>query len=341
MTDAYIIGAPTLKAGLEYGKTGTDWDEFLFEDEAKGLKSMGSLEGKKVAVFGLGDAWVYQFNFIDAVEEMYLAFEAQGATMGFGHWPIAGYQFDESKAIRKGLFMGLAIDEHNGKRYTGARVRRWIKQLESEGFPVTEVEIDCDEEEGGEEPPTERRRAEALVPSNELAWYSKWGKSTSCWLQKMGHSAQEQLGGCANALGLQLEDQFKHELAAAGKTIRPHALMGAEPESGCDWVRSGATLLRSMPKLPSVEGDFEFVLPPLPNLTPWGVRKWQELSGERGESERDEASVPSASRTTQTVRQSEALAMGVLGGGAAMAVGTLIGFARRARIHKASSVGTV
>lgn len=66
LTDHYIIGAPTLNAEAETGKTGTDWDPFLQGT----FKQMGSLKGKTFAVFGLGDQSKYPWHFCDAMDEM-------------------------------------------------------------------------------------------------------------------------------------------------------------------------------------------------------------------------------------------------------------------------------
>lgn len=125
------------------------------------------------------------------------------------------------------------------------------------------------------------------MPSTELAWYNEWSKRTSCWIQRMSVSAQQQLGSCSTALGLQLGQQFEQVLSAAGKAT-PLTAAGAKAEAGCDWLQQGAALLKGMPALPSVVGDFEFMLPPMPNLTPWGVKKWQQMG--QDDREREQAS---------------------------------------------------
>ena len=48
--DGLIIGAPTWHTGADTERSGTAWDEFLYND----LPSL-DLSGKKVAIFGLGD----------------------------------------------------------------------------------------------------------------------------------------------------------------------------------------------------------------------------------------------------------------------------------------------
>merc|ERR1719207_373015 len=48
--DSLIIGAPTWHTGADSERSGTAWDEFLYGD-LTGL----DLNGKKVAIFGMGD----------------------------------------------------------------------------------------------------------------------------------------------------------------------------------------------------------------------------------------------------------------------------------------------
>jgi hypothetical protein len=46
-----------------------------------------------------------------------------------GYWPTDGYDFSESKAVRDGKFVGLAIDEDNQSELTDSRVKSWVSQL--------------------------------------------------------------------------------------------------------------------------------------------------------------------------------------------------------------------
>ncbi|NMG60515.1 flavodoxin FldA, partial [Geitlerinema sp. P-1104] len=52
-----------------------------------------------------------------------------GATVGY--WPTDGYEFEESKAVRDGKFVGLALDEDNQSEMTEERVQAWTSQLKS------------------------------------------------------------------------------------------------------------------------------------------------------------------------------------------------------------------
>ena len=56
--DCLIVGAPTWNTGADERRSGTAWDDFLF-DTLPGI----DMEGKKVAVFGCGDQEVrYKYD---------------------------------------------------------------------------------------------------------------------------------------------------------------------------------------------------------------------------------------------------------------------------------------
>lgn len=76
--DMIVAGAPTWNTGADTERSGTSWDEFLYND----LKTI-DLSGKKVAIFGLGDSVGYSYNFCDAIEELHDNFQKRGATSEF------------------------------------------------------------------------------------------------------------------------------------------------------------------------------------------------------------------------------------------------------------------
>merc|ERR1711990_839003 len=106
------------------------WDSFIYGD----LTPM-DLAGKKVAIFGLGDQSGYSDNFCDAMDELKSCFEAQGAAV-VGAVSTDGYEFEESKSIADGKFVGLACDEDNQPEMSEDRVAAWITQIKSEGMPL-------------------------------------------------------------------------------------------------------------------------------------------------------------------------------------------------------------
>ena len=91
------------------------------------------MEGKKVAVFGMGDQEGYGDNYCDAAGELYDLFEAKGCKM-FGLTSTEGYNHVESKAERDGKFCGLLCDEDNQYDLSEDRSKAWVEQLKTEGF---------------------------------------------------------------------------------------------------------------------------------------------------------------------------------------------------------------
>lgn len=128
--DGLICGAPTWHTGADDCRSGTGWDEFLY-DQLPGL----DLSGKKVALFGLGDSASYGDNFCDAVGELYDCLTAQGASV-VGMVDTGDYDFADSKAVRDGKFCGLLCDEDNEYEKSEGRVNAWVEQIKSEGLAL-------------------------------------------------------------------------------------------------------------------------------------------------------------------------------------------------------------
>ncbi len=116
--DYLIIGIPT----WNIGQLQRDWEAVI--DEFDDL----SLQGKRAAVFGLGDQIGYPDTFGDAVFFLADKLQSQGAHL-VGRWPTDGYQFSGSWAVSEGYFLGLMLDEDNQPELTGARVQLWVRQL--------------------------------------------------------------------------------------------------------------------------------------------------------------------------------------------------------------------
>ncbi len=126
--DSLIVGAPTWHTGADEQRSGTSWDDFLYDT----LPNI-DLEGKKVAVFGMGDQQGYGDNYCDAAGELYDLFSAKGCKM-FGFTSTEGYDHTESKAERDGMFCGLMLDEDNQYDLSEQRAKDWVEQLKTEGF---------------------------------------------------------------------------------------------------------------------------------------------------------------------------------------------------------------
>ncbi|MEB3312184.1 MAG: flavodoxin FldA [Snowella sp.] len=118
--DYLILGSPTWNVG----ELQSDWEGFY--DELDSIP----FSGKKVAYFGAGDQFGYADNFQDAMGILESKItELGGQTVGF--WSTDGYDFNESKAVKNGKFVGLAIDEDNQSDLTEGRVKQWVSQLKS------------------------------------------------------------------------------------------------------------------------------------------------------------------------------------------------------------------
>jgi flavodoxin I len=118
--DCLIIGCPT----WNIGELQSDWEGLY--DELDAL----DFSGKKVAYFGVGDQIGYADNFQDAMGMLEEKISQLGGTT-VGYWPTDGYEFEESKAVRDGKFVGLALDEDNQPEMTEERVQAWTSQLKS------------------------------------------------------------------------------------------------------------------------------------------------------------------------------------------------------------------
>ncbi|STQ86932.1 flavodoxin [Helicobacter muridarum] len=107
------------------GELQSDWESFA--DSLSGT----SFAGKNVALLGLGDSDGYSETFCDALYHLKNA--AKGANI-VGATSTDGYEFDSSKGVENGKFVGLAIDEINQDDKTEERLDAWAKQLKSSGF---------------------------------------------------------------------------------------------------------------------------------------------------------------------------------------------------------------
>jgi flavodoxin I len=119
--DCLIIGCPT----WNIGEMQSDWEGLC--DELDNV----DFNGKKVAYFGPGDQVGYADNFQDAMGILEEKVSGLGGTT-VGHWSTDGYDFTESKAVKNGKFVGLALDEDNQPELTDKRVKVWVSQLKSE-----------------------------------------------------------------------------------------------------------------------------------------------------------------------------------------------------------------
>lgn len=121
-----ILGIPT----WDYGELQEDW-EAIWDD----LDHL-NLNGKVVAIYGLGDQIGYPEWFLDAMGYLHSKVTALGAT-AIGYWPRDGYEFTGSQALTEdgAQFVGLALDDENDFDKTDARITSWCDQLKVAFFP--------------------------------------------------------------------------------------------------------------------------------------------------------------------------------------------------------------
>ena len=101
------------------------WDEFLPALEDLNLKD------KTIAIFGLGNQVEYPENFGDAVGIMVELVQQRGANL-VGNTSAEGYNFESSKALVDGKFMGLILDQETQPRQSKERIENWVNNLKSE-----------------------------------------------------------------------------------------------------------------------------------------------------------------------------------------------------------------
>jgi flavodoxin I len=87
--------------------------------------------GKKVTYVGVGDADGYPDTFVDAPGIIHERIKDKGAKF-VGAWPTEGYNFEASKSVIDGKFLGLVIDEDNQKDLTDGRIEKWVAIIKSE-----------------------------------------------------------------------------------------------------------------------------------------------------------------------------------------------------------------
>ncbi len=117
--DNIIAGSSTWGSG----DLQDDWDSFDFDAL--------NLGGKTVAIFGTGDSSSYADTYCNAIGTLYEKFVAKGAKV-VGAVSTAGYEFDESTAVKDGKFVGLALDADNQSDKTEERIKNWVAQIKPE-----------------------------------------------------------------------------------------------------------------------------------------------------------------------------------------------------------------
>ena len=121
--DILILGIST----WDYGEIQEDWESHWPE-----IANI-DLEGKIVALYGMGDQIGYTDWFQDALGMLHEQVITQGGYV-IGYWPNQGYEFAVSKALTEDEqhFVGLALDEDNQYDASEERIKRWCEQISTE-----------------------------------------------------------------------------------------------------------------------------------------------------------------------------------------------------------------
>lgn len=121
--DILILGIST----WDYGEIQEDWESHWPE-----IANI-DLEGKIVALYGMGDQIGYTDWFQDALGMLHDQVLAQGGYV-IGYWLNEGYDFAVSKALTANQqhFVGLALDEDNQYDASEARIKQWCQQISAE-----------------------------------------------------------------------------------------------------------------------------------------------------------------------------------------------------------------
>ncbi|MFC4701691.1 flavodoxin FldB [Glaciecola siphonariae] len=111
----------------DFGELQEDWESSW--DDISTL----SLEGKTVALFGLGDQAGYADWFQDALGMLHDEVIVLGCNI-VGYWPNVGYEFIASKGLSEDgeYFVGLSLDDENQFDLTDERIEKWCEQILSE-----------------------------------------------------------------------------------------------------------------------------------------------------------------------------------------------------------------
>tara|TARA_B100000900_G_C20426139_1_gene652998 strand:+ start:390 stop:914 length:525 start_codon:yes stop_codon:yes gene_type:complete len=105
------------------GDLQSDWENYF--DDFKKI----DFSDKVISIFGLGDQWGYDYNFVDGMGIIAKEILKNKGTI-IGNWSTEGYEFQESKGlINENTFYGLAIDEDNQPELTDERISLWVDQL--------------------------------------------------------------------------------------------------------------------------------------------------------------------------------------------------------------------
>ena len=112
-----IFASPTYGEG----DLQSDWEDFLPK------LSANDVAGKTIAFVGLGDQDSYGETFGEGISHIYQKLAHRAIVVG--KTSTDGYQFESSKSVVRGKFIGLMIDEANQDDQTLDRIGEWVDDI--------------------------------------------------------------------------------------------------------------------------------------------------------------------------------------------------------------------
>lgn len=112
----------------DFGELQEDW-ESIWSDI-----NQVNLQGKTIALFGMGDQQGYGQWFQDALGMLHDEIAPQGVNF-IGYWQNSDeYEFEASKALTDdgSQFVGLALDEDSQYDKSDLRIATWVEQIMTE-----------------------------------------------------------------------------------------------------------------------------------------------------------------------------------------------------------------
>ena len=117
-----IFVSSTLGRDAWNNESDDEWAAFL-----PGIRQL-NLEGRKVALVGLGNHVLYANNFVDGLHDLAEVLRKSGAVL-IGITASDQYTFEMSRAMENGMFIGLPLDEDNEPEKTDSRIDRWLEKI--------------------------------------------------------------------------------------------------------------------------------------------------------------------------------------------------------------------
>jgi flavodoxin I len=134
LRDSVEVGPETISSFDRLILGTSTWGVGLLQDEYETFMEMlqeQDMEGKTVALFGLGDQQNYPDSFCDGMGKIYELLQNKGIKF-IGAWPPDDYDFTTSKALIDEQLVGLALDEDNEPDLTDYRLKKWVEQIKTE-----------------------------------------------------------------------------------------------------------------------------------------------------------------------------------------------------------------